>query len=159
LCYAWEMETPIEADWRTDPDLFASMPGGAALVEWFGFVPTFHDATLEGLEISEEATTLRLKAFRMTSEVDSAGYYVLDRHALVTISLSGVSGISLTGNATSIISELRIRRLSADAPGWHSCGGPEAGDFEIDFTSSYGLYGQLFARDLALGFTPMATPG
>jgi hypothetical protein len=151
------MELPLDADWRTDPDLFASLPGGAALIDWFGFVPTFHDATLEGLEIAEGAVTLRLKTFRMTSEVDAAGYYVLDRHALVTVSLSGVSGISLAGDASSIIFELRIRRLSAGAPGWQSCGGPEAGDFEIDFMSSYGLYGQLFARDLALGFAPMST--
>lgn len=151
------MEFPFDADWRTDPDIFASLPGGAALIEWFGFVPTFHDATLEGLKITEGAVTLRLKAFRMTRDVDAAGYYVLDRHAVVTLSLSGVSGISITGNASSIISELRIRRLSANASGWKSCGGPEAGDFEIDFTSSYGLYGQLFARDLALAFTPMAT--
>lgn len=153
------MESPTDADWRTDPELFASLPGGAALIDWFGFVPTFHDATLEGLEIFDGATTLRLKAFRMTNEVDAAGYYVLDRHALVTISLSGVSGISLTGNASSIIFELRIRRLSADGSSWLSCGGPEAGDFEIDFTSSYGLHGQLYARDLTLDFTPMATSG
>lgn len=150
------METPLDADWRTDPDLFARLPGGTALIEWFGVVPTFHDASLEGLEISEGAATLKLKAFRTTSEVDAEGYYVLDRHALVTFSLSGVSGVSLTGNASSVISELRIRQLSADAPGWQSCGGPEAGDFEIDFGSSYGLYGQLFARDLILGFTPAA---
>jgi hypothetical protein len=153
------MDSPVDADWRTDPELFASLPGGAALIDWFGFVPTFHDATLEGLEMSDGATTLRLKAFRMTNEVDAEGYYVLDRHALVTISLSGVSGISLTGNASSIIFELRIRRLSADASGWLSCGGPEAGDFEIDFTTNYGLYGQLFARDLAFGFTSLETAG
>lgn len=153
------METPIDEDWRTDPDLFASLPGGAALIEWFGFVPSFHDATVEGLKISEGASTLRLKAFRMTNQVDAAGYHVLDKHALVTIGLSRVSGISLTGNASSIISELRIRRLTADASDWLSCGGPKAGDFEIDFASSYGLYGRLYGRDLVFGFTPLATSG
>jgi hypothetical protein len=149
------METPAADNWHTDPALFASLPGGDAVLEWFGFVPTFHDATLERLDISKGSVTLGLKAFRMTKEVDAEGHFALDRHALVTITLSGVSGLSLTGDASTIIFELRIRRTSSNASDWPSCGGPEEGDFEVDFTSSYGLYGQLFSRSLALEVTPI----
>ena len=148
------METTATEDWHTDADLFASLPGGDKLIDWFGFVPDFHDATLEKLDISGGSVTLVLAVFRMTREVDAAGYFVLDRHALVTITLSGVSGIVLNGDASSIIFELRIRRISSALEGWPTCGGPEEGDFEIDFSSSYGLYGRLFSRSLAFEVTP-----
>ncbi len=45
----------------TDENLFASLPGGQAVIDWFGFCPVFHDGTLERLELSDgnDANSLR----------------------------------------------------------------------------------------------------
>jgi hypothetical protein len=74
-----------------------AIPGGQALIEWFGFVPNFHDAELQSISITNNGPcTLRIRAFRMTDQVDDRGYYVLDKHVVVTMTLIAVSHVSLT---------------------------------------------------------------
>jgi hypothetical protein len=141
--------------WRTDEALFAAVPGGQALIDWFGFLPSFHDATLERLELNSGSATFVLRAFRMTDEVDRDGYFVCDKHALVTFELSSVTGVSLVGDATSIISGVGIRRLRAPVS-FLTCAGPSEGDLQVAFESSYGLEGSIFARELRLSLAPTA---
>jgi hypothetical protein len=127
--------------------------------EWFGTTPAFHDATLAGLDIALGVATIRLNAFRMTDVVDDKGFFVLDRKASVTITVSDVTGISLSGDAQSIISELAIRRLAADRSDYQTVAGPCAGNYEVRFEASYGLEGSIFGRDLTLSLAPEANPG
>jgi hypothetical protein len=148
------MHDPDTDYWKTDHDLFAALPGGAKVIEWFGFVPSFHDASLGNLEIAMGVVIVRLKAFRMTNEVDAKGYFVLDRHALVDFHFSEVSGIYLVGDAQSSIASLRVRRITSDLTGWETCGGPRAGDIQVSFDTNVGLYGSIFARSLTLSLTP-----
>ncbi|MDO7840728.1 hypothetical protein Q5H94_00175 [Sphingomonas sp. CA1-15] len=91
----------------------------------------------------------------MTSQVDSKGYFVLDKHALVTLRLSGVTGIQLEGESGVIISDLGMRRLSVKPNGWHTGSGPEAGDFEVAWDSCVGFDGVIFAREVTLAFHPV----
>ena len=63
----------LSADQATDENLFASLPGGKAVIDWFGFCPSFHDATLERVEFSRGKAVIVLKTFRMTSETDANG--------------------------------------------------------------------------------------
>lgn len=139
-----------DSDWETDQTLFASLPGGQSVIDWFGFCPSFHDARLARLELGTNVGLMTIEAFRTTDKVDQNGYYVMDRHALVTLRMNGVSGVKLEGNAESIISRLVIRRLSVDpaASDWTSCVGPTKGDIEIAFDTSVGLYGTLYSQDL-----------
>jgi hypothetical protein len=102
--------TQLSTYWATDKDLFASLPGGRTLIEWFGFCPTFHDATLERVELTSGKVSLVIRAFRMTTEIDAEGHYVLDRHVFVTLQMRGVTGLKLSGDAGSIVSELTIRQ-------------------------------------------------
>jgi hypothetical protein len=141
----------------TDKDLFAALPGGKALIEWFGFCPSFHDATLDRVELARGDAILEIKAFRATSEIDARGYYVLDRHALVMFRMRGVTGLKLDGDAGSIISEVTIRRLlETPVPTeWHTCHGPIKGDIEIAFATSIGLYGFIYAKELEFELQPL----
>lgn len=141
--------------WSTDMKLFAALPGGQAVIDWFGFVPSFHDAELDRLEVAKGAASIALRAFRMTDAVDAKGVFVLDKHAVVTLHLSDVTGLHLTGNAASILSELGIRRVGAAPAGFSTCGGPTAGDIEVSFETSYGLEGSVFARALSFSFDPV----
>ena len=141
--------------WTTDHDLFRELAGGAQVIEWFGFIPSFHDASLDKIEINNGTVTMRLKAFRMTNEVDDRGYFVLDRHALVSLHFSRVSGIALAGDAQSSIAELGIRRITTVPAGWETCAGPCAGDIEVSFDTNIGLEGSIFARDLTMSLDPV----
>lgn len=154
------METLDDLDWHTDPSLFAGLPGGAAVIEWFGFVPSFHDWELLSLDIRGGTATFRLRAFRITNQIGTDGFYVLDKHATVSLHLVEVSGLRLNGNASSILSRLRIRQVHQDqlsSMEWTSCGGPGAGDYEIDIETSYGLEGKLFAREISLALDMVST--
>ncbi|NYD92232.1 hypothetical protein [Sphingomonas melonis] len=143
-----------EVFWQTEPELFASLPGGAAIIDWFGFMPSFHDAHLADLTISNGTATIKIDAFRMTSEVDERGYFILDRHAQVTIAIGKVSGLLLRGDAQSIISQLGIRRIAEDRKISNTCVGPRAGDFEVSFDTSYGMEGTIFGEEVVLSLTP-----
>jgi hypothetical protein len=149
-----EIESP---EWATDQALFASLQGGQAIIDWFGYCPDFHDGTLERLQLSNKTASLSVRSFRMTSKVSSEGFYVPDRHASVTLLMRGVTGVRLDGDADSIISELMIRRLprKPDRSEWQSCGGPEAGDIEIAFDTAIGLYGAIYAKELEFELRPL----
>ena len=134
-------------------EFLRTLPGGAEVVDWFGAAPSFHDATLERLELANNSATLMLAAFRMTDKVDDRGFVVLDKHALVTIVLRRVSGISLQGDAGSIVSSLTIGPVEFESE-WRSVPGPAIGDFQISWESSYGLEGLLFAPELSLSLQP-----
>lgn len=98
----------------TDKNLFAYLPGGQAVIDWFGFCPVFHDGTSERLELSGGNAVLSVRAHRMTTKIDANGFYILDRHVSVTLSIRNLMGVMLKGNAGPIISELLIRRLQTD---------------------------------------------
>jgi hypothetical protein len=141
----------------TDAELIASLPGGQQVIDWFGFCPNFHDSVLERLEIASGDAVLALRAVRMTDRIDATGHFILDRHAVVTLRLTGVTGLRLAGDAGSIISELIVRRVEADPARdtWTSCAGPMAGDIEVAFDTAVGLFGSLFAKALTLELDPV----
>ena len=144
----------------TDKALFAALPGGQAVIDWFGFCPSFHDATLDSAAIAGGNASLTLKAFRMTDRIDEKGYFILDRHAQVVIHMRRVTGLSLTGDTVSIISELTVRRLPAtpDRSEWPTCEGPAAGDIEVAFGTSIGLTGSFYAKDVEFELFPAEGP-
>jgi hypothetical protein len=140
--------------WTTDEDLFAGLPGGRDVIDWFGQVPSFHDATLERVEVQDGSASIAIRAFRATTDVGPDGFYILDKHAVVTFQFIGVTGISIVGDARAIVLEIGIRGVTSDEPGWETCAGPRSGDIEVRFDSSYGLAGAIFAREVRLQLTP-----
>jgi hypothetical protein len=148
------MNDPDGTHWKTEDVLFAGLNGGPSVRDWFGYIPSFHDATLDRLELVDRNAALVIRCFRVTNEVDPSGHYVLDRRAVVTIHLAEVSGLSLVGDSSSIISELGIRRVEGAPPRFDNCGGPRRGDLEVRLESSYGLEGSIFARQIRLVLGP-----
>lgn len=144
-------------DWNTDAELFASLPGGQAVIDWFGFCPDFHDGSLEKFELSVGNAMLSVRTFRMTSETDENGFFVLDRNAVVILRMRGVTGVKLEGDAQSCISELLIRRLQTDGArsGWESCSGPVTGNIEVAFGATIGLFGSIFTQELEFELQPL----
>lgn len=141
---------------ETDKDLFASLPGGRALIDWFGVCPGFHDAELVYLNVSSGAAHLALRWFLSTEAVDANGVFVRDRDAVVVIVMDGVTGLRLEGEAGSILSELTVRRLPSTPrrADWLSCAGPAAGDIEVAFDTSVGLSGVIYAKSVQFELRP-----
>lgn len=123
--------------------VLGDIPGGELLLDWFGRVPHFHDAKL--LEISfagRGAGLLRIHTWNMTDKVDSKGYFVLDKHAIVTIALEGVNAINCIDfdMVPGIIFDLEITRV-----GEHFC---------IEWSASYGVNGSVTAKHALINLAP-----
>ncbi|WP_105415168.1 hypothetical protein [Neorhizobium sp. T25_27] len=127
----------------TTESMLHDIPGGKAVVEWFGRAPRFHDANLLELTFSGKgAGLLRIHAWNMTDKVDSEGYFVLEKHATITLALEGVSSIECANfdMVPGIILALEITK-----PGEH---------FRIEWSASYGANGLVTARQVQIGLTP-----
>lgn len=130
-----------------DVKLLVGVPGGQCVVDWFGGVPHFHDANLLEISLnSQGSSALRIHAWVMTDQVDDQGYFILDRHALVTITLNEVMCIDLTEfQLRGIIGDLEIKR-SEDG-------------YSISWGSSYGVVGNVEAKQISFELQPCAADG
>ncbi|MEB2846171.1 hypothetical protein GAO09_20325 [Rhizobiales bacterium RZME27] len=116
--------------------------GGAALCEWFGGIPSFHDATLSELELRQGAASrMVFKAFRITPETDAAGYFIQEKHVTVTLMLFGLQSVQLA--------EIMEAGIVFSV------------DFERDdegvtllLKASYGAHGCIRFQDMAVAFEP-----
>ncbi len=95
----------------------------------------------------------------MTSAVDERGYFVLDKHVVVTFRLKSISGLRLDGfSGQNVIDGLTVRRYGSacDVLGqeFMSCAPPEAGDFGVVLDATFGVGGAIYARELRIAFEP-----
>jgi len=119
------------------------IPGGKPLLEWFGRVPRFHDAKLLEINFSSNgAGLLRIHAWNMTDKVDAKGYFVLDKHAIVTLTLEGVRAINCTDfdMVPGIIFDLEIAKADED--------------FRVEWSASYGVTGLVIAKHARINLAP-----
>lgn len=140
--------------WTTDEALFLALEGGKEVADWFGFVPSFHDATIKKLELSGSDGKLSLKAFRMTDMVDVAGYFILDRHAVIDVLFQDITGVVLKGDASAVIHDFGLRKVENPNGIWETTAGPVTGDIEARWECSSGLEGALYARSVRFVLSP-----
>ena len=121
---------------------FADIPGGSKVLDWFGRVPRFHDAIILELTLrNSKESCLRIHAWNMTNEVDQNGFFVLAKHAVVTISAHHVTSIQLDDFDTSaIIFDLTIRK--------------HGDQYTISWSSSYGISESFKAKKLRMELQP-----
>ena len=138
------------------PHIYNEVPGGPELLHWFGRVPSFHDAEVIDLHLRREgSSTLRVHGFVMTSSVDERGYFVLDRHAVVTFSIEDIMDLQLDGfSHQNVIGGLRLQRATdRGRAGYYAL--PEASeDIEIELEPSFGLDGLIRAKRVSVSFEP-----
>ena len=120
----------------------ADLEGGAALCAWFDGVPSFHDATLRELELRQGAPgRLVAHTFRMESEIDAQGYFLLTKHVDVTLSIFDLIEVELFEfMEAGIMSELDIE-IDEDGT-------------TLSFGSSYGVHGRIKAKRVVVSFEP-----
>jgi hypothetical protein len=122
--------------------VLTSIPGGQALVDWFGFAHRFHDAEMQDITLaSGGSSTLRLRTWRITNALDGRGYFILDKHVIVTIVLEEITYVALEHfNLPGIVHDLDMTGV--------------AGGFQVRWTGSYGIEGTLMAKSIRIDFTP-----
>ncbi len=122
--------------------MLGDLPGGKDLIDWFGFTPRFHDAELIEIDLSSvRSSTLLIHAWATTDKLDSQGYFITDKHVVVTFTLEQVTHISLSHfHLQGIISDLRITK-SGDA-------------YRIIWEGSYGVEGTLCAKQVRIELRP-----
>jgi hypothetical protein len=68
--------------------------GDDNVVNWFGYWPTFHDAVVVDSHLNcSGPCSVTLHTWNMTNDVDARGYYILDKHAIVTFEFGNVKEI------------------------------------------------------------------
>lgn len=135
--------------------VYESIAGGSELLQWFGRVPSFHDAEILSLSLCRDGPShLALRGWNITDTVRPDGYFVLDRRAVVTFVIEGITDLKLEGfNHQNVIYELGLSRISPDSPLGDPPTGP-ATEFELSLEGCYGLSGVIRARKISVGFVP-----
>jgi hypothetical protein len=137
--------------------VYQSIPGGPELLAWFGGVPTFHDAEILCLKLDRSGpSTLVIHGWVMTDKVDAEGYFVLDRHVVVTFLLEEIADLRLEGfTAQNVIHGLRLRRLPLPTSTRDLASIHRAGEvIELALDDCYGLSGVIWARSASVRFEP-----
>ena len=121
-------------------------PGADVLLEWFGEWPSFHDANVLSIELNSSRTScVRIHYWETTSEVDTKGYFVQQKHAVVSFLLENLKKIDLDGfSGQGIIFGLTLTRS-------------EEG-FQLDLDPCYGVAGTLTAEKIRIEIQPGAPP-
>ena len=120
-----------------------NIPGWQDVVSWFGFEQTFHDSEVVSIDLRRdpEPSVMRIHAFRVTRKTDEKGYYVLDRHAIVSFHMSGITHQELVGwNDRNYLFSLDISRTDDG--------------LRIHMETSYGVAGTLCVKELRFTIEP-----
>jgi hypothetical protein len=126
----------------TDEAILQDIPGGRALLDWFGRVPRFHDANLLAITLNSKGlSVMRVHTWQMTNKVDARGYIELDKHVVVTITLEEVTDVTLTEfNLPGIIFDLEITKVDES--------------MQLAWGGSYGVSGTLRAKKIRFDLQP-----
>lgn len=119
------------------------LDGGAALCAWFGDSPSFHDAKLLELEISQgHPGRFVVQTFQILPQTDADGYFALTKHVVVTLMLFDLVTVELFDfTEAAIIFDLAFE---IDDSG-----------VTLSFNSSYGVNGKIKAKRSPVLFEPV----
>jgi hypothetical protein len=121
------------------------------LVSIFGYWPSFHDAEVIWMRLERRATSLGrgptvetlIHTFEMTSEVNSAGFYVLRNHVLAHLRFSRVREfVSCDFNHQNALLALSIKDISHRQM--------EYINFEVTFDAAFGLEASFQCQDIEI---------
>jgi hypothetical protein len=125
------------------------MPGADAVVTWFGYWPTFHDAEVTSIVLDRSGPSrVVVHAFEMTPEVDTQGRYVLSKHAIVTFFMEKFTQVSMV-DSNPRIENFNHQNMLADIVVKKE---PEGCELVLD--AVYGVSGTFRAKRMWVELTP-----
>ena len=109
--------------------------GAEAVVAWFGMWPSFHDAEILSVHINRGATSvIRLHAWTMRQDE-----WVIDREAIVSFDLRGISSLQLQGEEADRQNVIDSLLVEATTEG-----------YRIELVPCYGLSGEIVAEHVSV---------
>ena len=137
--------------------IYGEVPGGQELLDWFGCVPSFHDAEILSLHLNRRGLSiLRLHGWITTNRKGAQGHSILEKHAVVTFTFNGVMDLQLDGfSIQNVIGGLTLRR-APERPDRRNCLAldPLPEDIEIELEPCYGIDGLIRARSVSITVKP-----
>ena len=120
---------------------------GEQLVAAMGYWPSFHDANVVEVFRANNSFSAKIHVFEMTDKVDPKGYFVLQKHHLVTFSFNGVQSNSLPGGyTTDCLDELVFAKVGDNV--------------QVSFESVMGQSGEVVCTEVAItGVVPCSSTG
>ncbi len=118
------------------------LPGAADVINWFGYMPTFHDAEVIELRLRRGTdSTLLIHFWHTTNELDEQGQFVRDKNAVVAFSLEEVTDLDLTEfGHQNVISGLELEQVD--------------GGLQLTLLPSFGLSGTITAKEISVKIIP-----
>lgn len=122
------------------------VPGAGALEAWFGYWPDFHDAEVVSFNVDHAGTSvLRIHATEMIDRFDWHGYYVQEKHAIVSFSMRDIVGMQLPEfSENKVLLDLHIVQAQ--------------NGFELDLEPAVGHAGSITAKALSIQLEPLHGP-
>ena len=121
-----------------------------AITSIFGYWPSFHDAEVLELTLRREpagrvSLVACIHVFEMTNQVKTDGYFLCQKHSIVTIAFEDADEVVAEGfNHQNALSQLRIEANDPDGP------------LSVAFEGAYGLEASLTCRAIRVA---SITPG
>ena len=111
-------------------------------MDWFGRVPSFHDGYVLGISLEARGTGLvRVHGWNMTDRVRSDGYFILEKHAVVTFTLGDVTRVNIVDfDMEGTVGSLSLTKV-------------EDG-FQLLWNSAYGAAGEILAKTVSMTLEP-----
>jgi hypothetical protein len=136
------MEFPAELE---------AIDGSKSLFDWFGYWPSFHDAEITRLHLNRNGTSsLAVRTWNRTKEVDERGYYISTKHVLVEFLLSEIADLELYQFSNqNVISGVTVEVITG-----------QSGDrfYRLSMWPCYGLAGHLNAKQVRINLLPDEPP-
>lgn len=129
-------------DGRIEPTSLASVPGGQAVTDWFGGIPSFHDGYVLGTSLEARGMgVVRVHGWNTTDQVGSDGYLILEKHAVVTFTLGNVTKVNIVDfDLVGIVGCLSLSRID--------------GGFRLLWDCAYGAAGEILAKTASMTLEP-----
>ncbi len=88
------------------------IPGADAITAWFGYWPDFHDAEILELHLNRFGSSwIKIYAWNTTKRTDDKGYFITEKHAVVTFFFDKVSDLQFADfSSQNVIGGLTISR-------------------------------------------------
>src|SRR5580765_4442884 len=120
----------------------ANLPGAQVLIDWFGVWPSFHDAEVISIELNREsASKLRIHYFSTSNRTNERGYYITEKHAIVSFIMEDIAQLQLTDfNQQNVLSSISVTPIETK--------------YEIILGDCYGVSGRILASKLCFELEP-----
>ena len=120
----------------------ANLTGAQKLIDWFGCWPSFHDAEVVSIELNREGSSqLRVHYFSTTSRTNKSGYYITEKHAIISFILEDITQLELAGfNQQNVLSSISVTPIETK--------------YEIVLGDCYGVSGRIMAGKLSFDLQP-----